>query len=69
MAFDFTKGQFILKANCQAVDSQKQNKKNPNKFAFFDLKSSCYLVKSNPLVRFFLENLRLDNLLSKLTDL
>ena len=36
-------GQLILKATCQAVDSQKKNR--TNEFAYFDLKS-CYLVKS-----------------------
>ena len=60
-----TKGQLISKANCQAVDFPK---KRTNKFAFFDLKS-CYVVKSNAVRLFFLENLWLDNLLLKLTDL
>ena len=36
-----SKGQLILKANCQAIDSPK---KRTNEFAFFDLKS-CYIVK------------------------
>ena len=43
------KGQLILKANCQAVDSPK---KRANKFAFFDLKS-CYVVKPNAFCSFF----------------
>ena len=59
------KGQLISKAKCQAVDSPKER---TNEFAFFDLKS-CYLVKSNALCLVFLEKLRLDNLISKLSDL
>ena len=60
-----TKGQLISKANCQAVDSPK---KRTNEFAFFDFKS-CYVVKSNAVRSFLLENLRLDILLSKLSDI
>ena len=45
------KGQLISKANCQ--DSPI---KRTNEFAVFDLKS-CYVVKSNAVRSFFLENL------------
>ena len=63
--FVFFKGQLISKANCQVVDSPKKRR---NELAFFDLKT-CYIAKSNAESSFFLENLQLDNLLSKLTDL
>ena len=46
------KGQLISKANCQAVDSTKNQ---TNEFAFFDLKS-CYVVKSNAFRWFFGES-------------
>ena len=49
---EVAKGQLILKAKCQAVDSPK---KRTNEFAFFDLKS-CYVVKSNALRSFFWRN-------------
>ena len=61
----FNKGQLISKAIFQAVDSPK---KRTDEFPFFDLKS-CYVVKSNAVRSFFLEKLRLGNLLSKLPDL
>ena len=48
-AHDDGKGQLILKANCQAIDSPN---KQTNEFAFFDLKS-CYVVKSNAVRSFF----------------
>ena len=49
---DKAKSQLVSKANCQAVDSTKNQ---TNEFAFFYLKS-CYVVKSNAFRCFFGES-------------
>ena len=61
----YTKGQLISKAKCQAVDSPK---KRTNEFAFFWLEELLRSKVKRPSF-VFLEKLRLDNLLSKLSDL
>ena len=51
-----TKGQLISNVKFQAADSPKKWTKG---FACFDFKS-CYVVKSNAVRWFFLEDLQLD---------